>query len=74
MGGLAVVLLLVGYLALSVWLIAKVRGARAKLIVLAIALLLPTADAIVGRLYLKHLCAREGGSGFRGRSGEWRAS
>lgn len=61
MGGLAVVLLLVGYLALVLWLVMRVRGPLAKLIVLIIAILLPTADAIVGRIYLRHLCNTEGG-------------
>lgn len=61
MGGLAVVLLVVGYLTAAVWLVAKAKGARQKLTVLAIALLLPTADAIIGRIYLQHLCDTAGG-------------
>lgn len=61
MGGLAVVLLLVSYLAVVVWLVGKVKGTLAKVIVLVLAVLLPTVDAIVGRVYLKHLCDTEGG-------------
>lgn len=39
----------------------KVKPGWAKFLVLVIAALIPTADAFIGRLYLKHLCATEGG-------------
>lgn len=49
------------YIAATVWVVKKQKSIHNKIIVLVIALLIPSADAIVGRIYLYHLCDTEGG-------------
>ena len=61
MGGLAVLFLLGLYFVLSVIAVVKVKPLWAKGVVLLVALLLPTADAVYGRYKLKQMCAAEGG-------------
>lgn len=61
MGGLAVLLSIALYLVAAYWAIKMTKASRFKWVVVAVAVLLPTADAIVGRVYLKYLCAKEGG-------------
>jgi len=61
MGGLAVLFLLGLYFVLSVIAVVKVKPLWAKGLVLLVALLLPTADAVYGRHKLKQMCAAEGG-------------
>lgn len=61
MGGLAILLIGVLYIALAVWLIVRMKGWRRKAVVGLIAFLLPTADGYLGRKYVEHLCARDGG-------------
>lgn len=61
MGGLAVLFLLLGYLALTVFAVIKNKLLWAKGLVLLTALLIPTADAVYGRYKLKQMCKAEAG-------------
>jgi len=61
MGGLAVLLSISLYLVLAYRAIKSTKASRIKWLVVAVVVLLPTADAVVGRVYLKYLCAKEGG-------------
>jgi len=61
MGGLAILLIGVLYIALAVWLVVRMKGWRRKAVVGLIAFLLPTADGYLGRRYVEHLCSRDGG-------------
>ncbi len=61
MGGLAILLIVVLYVALAVWLVVRMNGWRRKAVVGLIAFLLPTADGFLGRKYVEHLCAKDGG-------------
>jgi len=61
MGGLAVLFFIGLYIAGAIWLVRLRKTRRAKWIAAVIALLLPTTDAVLGRIYLQHLCNTEGG-------------
>lgn len=61
MGGLAVLFLIGLYFVLAVIAIVKVKSVWAKGVVLLAALLIPTADAIYGRIKLQEMCEAEGG-------------
>lgn len=61
MGALLILFVAGLYLWLVIAITRRVKPGWGKLIVLVIAVLIPTADAIVGRIYLKHLCTTEGG-------------
>lgn len=61
MGGLAILLIVVLYIALAVWLVVRAKGWWRKAAVGLIAFLLPTADGYLGRMYVEHLCAKDGG-------------
>ncbi len=61
MGGLTVLFLLGLYLVLAIVAIVKAKPVWAKGLVLLAALLIPTADAVYGRIKLKQMCAVEGG-------------
>lgn len=61
MGGLAILLIVVFYISLAVWLVARVKGWGRRAVVGVIAFLLPTADGYLGRKYVEHLCAKDGG-------------
>ncbi|MDZ4142418.1 MAG: hypothetical protein U1C48_10475 [Methylotenera sp.] len=61
MGGLAVLFLLGLYFVLTIVAIVKVKPIWAKGLVLLVALLIPTADAVYGRYKLKQMCRAEGG-------------
>lgn len=61
MGGLAVVFFIGIYIAIAYWVFKRFDGSNFRWLVVALAVLIPSGDAIVGRLYLKHLCAEEGG-------------
>lgn len=61
MGGLAVLFLLGLYLVLAVVAIIIVKPLWAKGLVLLVALLIPTADAVYGRYKLKQMCAAKAG-------------
>jgi len=61
MGGLAVLLLLGFYLwgAYKIVRLAKPRWAKA--LVILVVILIPTADAVYGRIKLRQMCEAEGG-------------
>ncbi len=61
MGGLAVLFLIGLYFILAVIAIVKVKPVWTKGVVLLVALLIPTADAVYGRYKLKQMCADEAG-------------
>lgn len=61
MGGLAVVFFIGLYIAIAYWVFKRCGGSKFRWLALALAVLIPSGDAIIGRLYLKHLCAEEGG-------------
>lgn len=61
MGGLAVLFLIGIYLVIAYKVVRAFKAKRVKWLAVVILALIPTADAIVGRIYLKHLCATEGG-------------
>lgn len=61
MGGLAVLFLLGLYFVLTIVAIVKTKPVWAKGLVLLVALLIPTADAVYGRIKLKQMCAAEAG-------------
>lgn len=61
MGGLAVLFLLGLYFVLAVVAIIKVKPVWAKGLALLAALLIPTADAVYGRIKLQQMCKAEGG-------------
>ena len=57
MGALLILFLVIAYLVISIWAVAKVRSGWGKLVALTLAVLIPTADAVYGRMKLKALCA-----------------
>jgi len=61
MGGLAVIFFIGFYIFIARKLFKRFDGSRYKWLVLVLIVLVPTGDAVVGRLYLKKLCAEEGG-------------
>jgi hypothetical protein len=61
MGGLAILLIVVLYITLAVWLVVRAKGWWRRSVVGLIAFLLPTADGYLGRKYVEHLCAKDGG-------------
>jgi len=61
MGGLAVIFFIAFYILVAVTLIGRCKSSGDKWFVIAVLVLIPSGDAVVGRLYLKHLCAEEGG-------------
>jgi hypothetical protein len=61
MGGLAVLLLLGFYFFIGYKIVEALKPKFAKWLVAGILILIPTADAVVGRIYLQRLCATEGG-------------
>lgn len=61
MGGLAALFFIGLYIAIAYWVFKRFKESRFRWLVLAVAVLIPSGDAVVGRLYLKHLCAEEGG-------------
>ncbi|MDP3608618.1 MAG: hypothetical protein Q8R74_06035 [Methylophilus sp.] len=61
MGGLAVLFLLGFYCALTLLALIYIKPFWAKAIVLILALLIPSADALYGRIKLKQMCAAEAG-------------
>lgn len=61
MGGLAAIFFIGLYIAIAYWVFKRCGGSKFRWLVLALAVLIPSGDAVVGRLYLKQLCAKEGG-------------
>ena len=61
MGGLAVLFFIALYLVIAYKVYGKFKTSRYKWLVLALIVLIPSGDAVVGRVYLKRMCAEEGG-------------
>lgn len=61
MGGLAILFFIGFYLAIAFAVVGKFKVSRYKWLMVALVILIPSGDAIVGRVYLKYLCAKEGG-------------
>ena len=61
MGGLLIVALFAIYVWIAIVAIRRAKGARFKTLVTIAVVLIPTADAIYGRIRLGHLCSAEGG-------------
>lgn len=61
MGGLAVFVLIGLYIFAGYKLVKSIRLGYPKWLAIAALVLIPTADAVLGRIYLQHLCATEGG-------------
>jgi len=61
MGGLAVLFFIALYLVIAFKVVGKFKASRYKWMVVALVVLIPSGDAVVGRIYLKYLCAKEGG-------------
>jgi hypothetical protein len=61
MGGLAALFFIALYISVAYWVFKRFGGSNFRWLVLVLAVLILCGDAVVGRLYLKHLCAKEGG-------------
>lgn len=61
MGGLAVFSLIGLYIFAGYKFVKAIRPGYRKWLAIAVLALIPTADAVLGRIYLKHLCATESG-------------
>jgi hypothetical protein len=61
MGGLGFVIVIAAYLAIAVAVVRVLKSTRMRCAAIVGFLLIPTADAITGRLYLEKKCASEGG-------------
>jgi hypothetical protein len=61
MGGLAALFFIGLYFVIAFKVFGKFKASRYKWLVVALVILIPSGDAVVGRLYLKYLCAKEGG-------------
>ncbi len=61
MAGLGVLFFIGLYFFIAYKIVAGIKTKRLKWLAMVILALIPTADAIVGRVYLQHLCATEGG-------------
>lgn len=60
MGGLGFLLVIILYIAGSVAMVAKAPTLKSKIVVLLAVLLIPTADAIYGRIKLNQMCESDG--------------
>lgn len=61
MAGLGVLFFIGLYLFIAYKIIKSTNTKRTKWLAVVIMVLIPTADEVVGRIYLQHLCATEGG-------------
>lgn len=59
--GLVILLIIAAYVAIAVVVVKAIKPTSWKLLAVVAAVLVPTADAAIGRLYLAHICAAEGG-------------
>ena len=63
MGGLGVLFCIGLYLFIAFKVIGAFKTSRYQWLVIALVVLIPSGDAVVGRWYLQHLCAKEGSKG-----------
>lgn len=61
MGGLAILLIVTLYVVAAIFVVRAVEGRAAKIAATLLVILIPTADAILGRIYLAYLCRAEAG-------------
>ncbi|HSE00338.1 MAG TPA: hypothetical protein VLB72_06345 [Burkholderiales bacterium] len=61
MGGLAILLIIAAYIGVASVLVYKIKPRKWKVVTVVAVLLVPTIDAVLGRLYLRHLCVTEAG-------------
>lgn len=61
MGGLGVLFCIGLYLFIAFKVIGAFKTSRYQWLVIALVVLIPSGDAVFGRWYLQHLCAKEGG-------------
>ncbi len=61
MSGIGVLLVIGLYFFIAYKIVGALKTKRLKWLAVVILALIPTADAVVGRVYLQHLCATEGG-------------
>ena len=61
MGGLGFVIVIAAYLAIAVAVVRALKRKSMRYAAIAVFLLIPSADAITGRIYLEKKCATEGG-------------
>lgn len=61
MSGIGILFCILIYIVLALLIISKAKTMHVKIIVLILAVLLPTADAVYGRYKLKQMCAAEAG-------------
>lgn len=61
MSGLGVLFFIGLYFFIAYQIVKATKTKRTKWLAIAILVLIPTADEVVGRIYLQHLCATEGG-------------
>lgn len=61
MGGLAILVIFGIYAGLAFKVIGSTRSSKGKLLAFGIFVLIPTADAVLGRIYLGRLCVSDGG-------------
>lgn len=61
MAGLSVLFFIGLYFFIAYKIIKATNTKRTKLLAIVILILIPTADEVVGRIYLQHLCTTEGG-------------
>jgi hypothetical protein len=61
MGGLGFLLTIILYVVIAIFVVRAFKRRWTRIVAAAVAILLPTTDAVIGRIYLKHLCETEGG-------------
>lgn len=62
MSGLYLIAIVIAYSAGALWAAGRIRSAWGKALAVVVAFLLPTADAVYGRLELERACKAEGGT------------
>lgn len=61
MGGLGALIVIVIYVAVAITVVRALKNKKARYAAIAIFALAPTADAVIGRIYLGYRCTTEGG-------------
>jgi len=61
MVGLIVLVVCITYISIALFTTIKVKGWKKKTIALAVFILIPTADVIVGNIYFKYVCSQYSG-------------
>ena len=61
MGGILILVLFVVYVVVAIWFVKGAQSVRNKVLLAVAFILIPTADAVYGRIRLKQMCEAEGG-------------